>query len=83
MVVYPGTFVFFEKFVALSERQFQVGMSVLSMAKDSDAFSADSGGFIRDLSALACAFSMVVMVLETVGWDTLRMLVGSSSVMLC
>lgn len=58
-------------------------MSVPSMAENLDAFSADSGGFIRNLSALASAFSMVVVVLEIVGWGTLRMGVSSSSVMLC
>lgn len=79
----PVRLCFPEKFVALSEHQFQVGMSVPSITEDPGVISADSMGFIRGLSTLASAFSMLMMVLETVGWDTLKMLASSFSVTLC
>lgn len=79
----PARLCFFEKFVAPSERQFQGGIRVPSTAKEPGAFRLSLRGLFSGSRTLVSAFSMVVMVLQTLGWDTLKMRASSSSVMLC
>lgn len=59
-----------EKLVLPSERHFQTGMSVPSMTSDPGGLSALSRVWMSGLKIFTSAFSIRLIVLETVGWDT-------------
>ena len=72
-----------EKFVFPSERQFQVGTRVPSTTKEPGTSRLIFKGCSRGLKTFASAFSIVLMVREMVGCETVKISASSSSVRLC